>query len=219
MKEVFDRWFAQGWVAGIFENRALDSADAGERIAIPFGPEILAAERATTRAPDMPHRIGWKYLLVAKAQTTEEALRHMDPEWSETSTPADEQLQEAYRRARKVHTGPLVGDFVLDGERVCRIAYVHQHEYGFFQLTEGGSFSLHGARSECAWDPEHGIASYSGGLEPGISLRRLSLVPDDTRPGRFWHFHRGIPQARSGVDFELPCQVWRLNDPQDPNHV
>jgi hypothetical protein len=69
------RWLADGRTEiGIFENKALDSADLGRRVAIPFEKGALdTAEIGLCRAPDMPNLIGWKYVLVAKCITVEGA--------------------------------------------------------------------------------------------------------------------------------------------------
>ena len=77
-KARFEHHLADGetWI-GIFENRALDSADAGRRVAMFFGMDQWDATELGSRAPDTPSFIGWKYGLVVKAKTSEEALEAM----------------------------------------------------------------------------------------------------------------------------------------------
>ena len=65
------------WIA-IYENKALDSANAGHRIALFFDTKQWGAAELGSRAPDMPGLVGWKYLLVHKAKTVEDALSNMN---------------------------------------------------------------------------------------------------------------------------------------------
>ena len=67
------------WI-GIFENKALDSASAGHRIAMFYDTSQWDKASIGDRAPDMPNQgfIGWKYVLVAKVKTVEEALSNMN---------------------------------------------------------------------------------------------------------------------------------------------
>jgi hypothetical protein len=75
-------WFndADTWV-GVFENHDLGHPDRGLRCAFPFAISDGSMEKSIvgqTRAPD--GRIigmGWRYLLVAKCSTAEEALAHL----------------------------------------------------------------------------------------------------------------------------------------------
>lgn len=73
------RWLADGRTEiGIFENKALDSADLGRRVAIAFEKGALdTAEIGFCRAPDMSNFIGWKYVLVAKCGTVDEAMAEL----------------------------------------------------------------------------------------------------------------------------------------------
>jgi hypothetical protein len=86
---VVDRWFDNAdpgdWV-GVFENHALDSATLGMRIGFLYG--IEAWEKAVigqTHAPDSAMGLGWKFILVAKCKTREEAREAMNQ--NETTTP------------------------------------------------------------------------------------------------------------------------------------
>jgi len=76
-REVFERWVSDPttWI-GVFENHALDSVNAGHKIALSF--DMASFDDAivgNTRAPD--HKAigtGWKYVLVCKTRDVDEAL-------------------------------------------------------------------------------------------------------------------------------------------------
>ena len=79
MNETFKRWLSDGtsWIA-VFENKALDSGGAGHRIALCY--DIQDYDKATIgrdRAPDTRLTTGWKYILIAKCKTVDEALEMM----------------------------------------------------------------------------------------------------------------------------------------------
>ncbi len=61
------------WV-GVFECNALDSSELGRRTAFPFDTSQFDQATLGTRAPDTKSFIGWKYGLIAKCRTAEEAL-------------------------------------------------------------------------------------------------------------------------------------------------
>lgn len=80
-RSALTRWLADGSTEiGVFENKALDSADCGRRVAIPFEKGAMdSAEIGKCRAPDMPTiGAGWKYILVAKCSTVEDAERALE---------------------------------------------------------------------------------------------------------------------------------------------
>lgn len=80
MHDTFARWLADdATVIGIFENRALDAAGVGDRIALPFerGPFLRTALIGSTPAPDTSRGPGWKYLLVGIATTPNDAVTGM----------------------------------------------------------------------------------------------------------------------------------------------
>tara|TARA_Y100000310_G_scaffold218778_1_gene220087 strand:- start:5015 stop:5299 length:285 start_codon:yes stop_codon:yes gene_type:complete len=81
-RERFEHHLADGetWI-GIFENKALDSANAGHRVAMFFGMDQWDEADIGDRAPDMSNFIGWKYQLVCKAKTVDEAMANMN--WSD----------------------------------------------------------------------------------------------------------------------------------------
>ena len=75
-KARFEHHLADGetWI-GIFENKALDSTGAGHQVAMFFDMSQWDTAVIGGRAPDTP---GWKYLLVFKAKTVEDALNNMN---------------------------------------------------------------------------------------------------------------------------------------------
>jgi hypothetical protein len=76
--KTFEKWLEDGesWI-GVFECHALDSEFVGQRIAFCFDSKQW--ERAVigkTRAPDNRRTgPGWKFILVAKCETVEDAVR------------------------------------------------------------------------------------------------------------------------------------------------
>ena len=94
--------------------------------------------------------------------------------------------------------GIRVGDFVLDGDKVLRVA----HHWGdSIQLSTGGSFYL----------TELGGCSMSGGLDPGIPVERFSAT-DERREGSVWFFSRNMSMAHNGYYTKAVFKVWRLTD-------
>lgn len=94
---------------------------------------------------------------------------------------------------------PLVGDVVLIGGKLRRIAHVRDDS---IQWADGGSFYL----------GEYGGASMSGGLECGIPREQFS-PGNGTMLARFWIFHHGRAAAHAGVDFMGLTRVWKHNLP------
>jgi hypothetical protein len=69
-------WLAHGWAIAVFENHDLGSRDVGRRFALPFSKaDCDAMEIGTSRAPDTPQGLGWRYVLAAKPATADEAVR------------------------------------------------------------------------------------------------------------------------------------------------
>ena len=67
-------WLSKGWKIGVFENMDLGARMVGHRIALPFGDEFDAAEIGKAKAPDSPsYGMGWRYILIAKPLTAEDA--------------------------------------------------------------------------------------------------------------------------------------------------
>lgn len=92
---------------------------------------------------------------------------------------------------------PRVGDFVrMPNGSLERCA--HAWDDGM-QTCFGGSFSI----------GKSGLASMSGGLN-GSQLWEYFQPTDETKAGRFWFFSHGLAGAGRGVDFWLPCRVYRL---------
>lgn len=67
------------------------------------------------------------------------------------------------------------------------------------QTSDGGSY--HASRS--------GLASMSGSLYPS-QLWEYFTDTGETKAGRFWFFSHGMAGAGRGVDFWMPCRVYRL---------
>ncbi len=78
--QTFTRWLSDGetWI-GIFENHDLGHPDIGRRIALSFELSVIdMAEVGKQRAPDSKLGMGWRYILIGKALTTQEAIAMMD---------------------------------------------------------------------------------------------------------------------------------------------
>lgn len=100
-----------------------------------------------------------------------------------------------------------VGDFVLDGEKVLRVA----HHWGdSLQLTDGRfgeSFYL-----------GNGHVSFSGGLDPAIPIERF-VATDEMREGACWFFSENHVRAHNGVHTQAQFHVWRLIPQTQSNAV
>lgn len=80
-EERFARWFADGdTTACVFENKDLGHPQIGRRVAFPYtkaNAEAMAI--GTSRAPDSSlYGLGWRYILVARCNTVEEAMAALD---------------------------------------------------------------------------------------------------------------------------------------------
>ena len=56
---------------------------------------------------------------------------------------------------------------------------------------------------------ERGHVSYSGGLD-AMELREFLTDTGETRRGRFWFWHHGLPGGGRGVDGWADCKIYRL---------
>lgn len=65
------------WI-GIYENKSLDSKNIGHRVGMFFDIDQWDKAKIGDRAPDVDGFLGWKYTLVHKARTAEDALNHMN---------------------------------------------------------------------------------------------------------------------------------------------
>lgn len=67
-------WLKDGstWI-GVFENHDLGHLMFGSRVAIPFDVSNFNDTPLGMRAPDINNHILWRYVLVAKCRTLEEA--------------------------------------------------------------------------------------------------------------------------------------------------
>lgn len=79
-KDALTRWLSDdSSIVCVFQNQALDSSNAGQRIALCYDLALWdALEVGKTRAPDTTIGTGWKYILVGKAKTVEEAITLME---------------------------------------------------------------------------------------------------------------------------------------------
>lgn len=101
--------------------------------------------------------------------------------------------------------GPRVGDFCIwPGGWVERFSYHWDtdSEKGSLQTARGGSFHI----------SRDGYASFSGGLEPPVMIKRLRELPEK-RPGAFWFFSHEIMGAGRGIDVFMPCRVFKVLAP------
>ncbi|MEB0032890.1 hypothetical protein QN372_19250 [Undibacterium sp. RTI2.1] len=114
----------------------------------------------------------------------------------------DELIKQAYFAARSQIVKPLVGDYILfpTGELE---RFSHEHENSL-QTSPSGSFYLGAA----------GLASFSGGLNPGTPLVAITRTGMKL-PGTFWFFHHGESGAHRGVNFELSCRVFITTAPYE----
>jgi len=120
----------------------------------------------------------------------------------DADSPENRAILADLERAYNEHAGPRVGDYAVfpDGheERIC-------HDWGdVLQATDGrfgSSFNL----------GRGGWASFSGGLNPGVPIRKFERTPD-TKPGAFWFFDRNMPRAYAAVYARIECRVYRIRE-------
>lgn len=105
----------------------------------------------------------------------------------------------AARQAYLDHrTGPGVGDFIVDGDKVLRVA----HHWGdSLQPTDG--------RFGASFYLGDGYVDFSGGLDPAIPLERF-VPTDETRMGRCWLFSDNSAEAHNGYYTQARFRVWKL---------
>ena len=91
-----------------------------------------------------------------------------------------------------------LGDFVIDGDKVFRVA----HHWGdSIQLTDG----VFGA----SYYLGDGFVEFSGGLEPSIPVARF-MPTDQKRLGSVWFFSQDSVQAHNGYCTKANFKVWQL---------
>jgi hypothetical protein len=83
-KRKMERWLEDGdtWI-GVFQNRDLSSSDCGRTIALPFSLSDGSYEKAEigkARAPDTSAGLGWRYILIGKATSADEAISFFNTE-------------------------------------------------------------------------------------------------------------------------------------------
>ena len=115
--------------------------------------------------------------------------------------PKNETIQTMAREVFDARDGIRVGDYVrlLDGRlvRVCNAYKYLEHRVQTIGPYAGSYYM-----------DEGGLASYSGGLDPGMAGDTLVLT-DEVMDGEFWHFDMGWPRAHAGVNYKLPCRVYK----------
>jgi hypothetical protein len=100
--------------------------------------------------------------------------------------------------------GVRVGDFILSGEKVLRVAHDWGDDVQPTYGNPGGSFYL-----TCG-----GGCSFSGSLDSPI-LKTSLVLTDERRAGSVWFFSRDHSGAGNGYDTEAFFRVWRVvNDGQ-----
>jgi hypothetical protein len=117
---------------------------------------------------------------------------------------ANVQLLAARQTRLDARAGVRVGDFILAGDKVLRVA----HDWGDdVQPTfgnPGGSFYLTAG----------GGCSFSGSLDSAIPKTSLVLT-EERRAGSVWFFSWDRSMAHNGYDTEAFFRVWRVvNDGQ-----
>lgn len=99
--------------------------------------------------------------------------------------------------------GPRVGDFFirLDGSVTrftCQGSGGLQTMCRRYEPKESGSFHL----------SLGGGVSFSGSLDPSVSLSRIRERKYEYRNGFFWIWHHGEPGVGRGVTTKAPCRVF-----------
>lgn len=107
----------------------------------------------------------------------------------------DTQILTKRRAAFDAIKGPRVGDFIkmLDGT-LQRFSHDWDDD---IQTAEGGSFYI-----------GPGYVSFSGGLNPAIPKASIILT-DEVSGGAFWFFHHDQHRAHNGVNFFMPCRIFK----------
>lgn len=123
-------------------------------------------------------------------------------------------------RQRHTITAPMVGDLIIfsDDEPPVRIT----HEWGGYDDPKDAcgyqtTLRLAGtAINHCGFFLYgHGVASYSGSLDPPIPGSELQPT-DELRMVTFWFFRHGEARAHNGVYFQAPVRVWRYTGTTKP---
>lgn len=106
-------------------------------------------------------------------------------------------LQEILIRREQIEK-PRVGDYVLfETGQLERVSHDWDDR---FQTSPSGTGSI--------FLYSNGHGSFSGSLNPAIPSSSMTLL-QVLHPGRYWFFHHGIAGAGRGVDFEIPCRVYK----------
>jgi hypothetical protein len=117
----------------------------------------------------------------------------------EQANTTNTELLAKYQKHIDARSFIAVGDFVRDGDKLLRVA----HHWGdSLQLTDGrfgASFYL-GRDGNC---------SFSGGLNPGISIDRFQPT-GERREGSCWFFSEERVEAHNGYHTSANFHVWDL---------
>ncbi len=99
-------------------------------------------------------------------------------------------------------SGPRVGDYLRVGDTYQRFT----HDWGDRIQAGGGGASYYLQPS--------GYVSYSGALNPGVSVDDVVLT-EETRDGDVWFFDKDWARADGGVHYAVPFRVYVLREGTD----
>jgi len=96
--------------------------------------------------------------------------------------------------------GPRVGDYIqmLDG---TMRRFTHDWDDTIQTTTPGDKFGS-------SFYFGKGYMEFSGGLDRAIPKDKITAT-NETKDGRAWFFHHDWATAHNGVDFNVPCRVYR----------
>lgn len=104
--------------------------------------------------------------------------------------------------------GPRVGDFVIMPDGQYR-RFTHNHGKHGLQTTCGSDNADASRSGGASFYLGHFGMDYSGGLDPCVKQENLVLT-EEVRDGHAWFFHHDRARAHNGVEFTVPCRVYRF---------
>ena len=130
--------------------------------------------------------------------------RYENENWAKQAKAKHDAENVVILRDRQAHLdasdGVRVGDFILSGDKVLRVAHDWGDEVQPTFGNPGGSFYL----------TRNGFCSFSGSLDCSIPKTSLVLT-EERRAGSVWFFSRDHSMAHNGYDTEAFFRVWRLD--------